>query len=214
MKKTILSLMSIMTIFIMMGSGKQASDGLGDKLHRINFYGRIITVGNQNKEIKINNISIDNLYKQIPVRLAPDSLTPNINPTTHIFKKSPERILPLVKIDPSEIKSVTVKRSEGNPVIWKWMDKDKVKREYIELIVTSNDNSKSNYLIHANKRLFYNEVSPAGPKETKLNFAGLMTLKIDGFTDRELEKRKKLEEKLRKRKKGLNHKYPKGIPTK
>jgi len=216
MKKIILSSLSIVTLFIMANWAKQVSDVKGDRLHRVNFYGRIITVGNQDKEPKIDNISIDNAIKQIPVYLAPTTFTKNINPTTFTITANPKEILTQVKIDPAEIRTVTVKRVEGNPVTWKYKDGDKTRREYIEISTTLNDNSKNNYLIDANKTLRFNKVSPAGPLESTQNFKGLIKLTIEGYKDRDLEKNKEIKEKYRKRrgKKGLNHKYPKGIPTK
>jgi len=216
MKKTILSFLSIITILIMANWAKETSEVAGDKLHRVNFYGRIITVGNQDQEPKIDNISIDNIYKQIPVYLAPTTFTKDINPKTFVIKANPKDILTQVRVDPAEMRSITVRRVEGNPVVWKYMDGDKLRREYIEIIVISNDGSKNNYLIEANKKLHYNEISPAGPKESKLNFKGLRKLTIEGYRDRELEKKKKLDRQYRKRKgkKGLNHRYGKGIPTK
>jgi len=173
---------------------REKSEVRGDRLHRINFYGSIITAANRDKETKINNISIGNLIKQIPVYVAPTTRIKNkIDPTKYIIKAPPKDILQQVRLDLYETKYIRTKRVGGNPVIWKHVKKEprkkeyKTKREYIEIIATSKDKTKSNYLIEKRKLLKYNEISPAGPRESKINFKGLIKLTIDGYKDREFE---------------------------
>ncbi|MFC1842252.1 hypothetical protein ACFLYU_01185 [Candidatus Dependentiae bacterium] len=219
MKKITLSLLFISALLLLSNWAKETSETAGDKKQRINFYGTIITVGNQDKAEKINNISAANIYKQIPVYVAPTTFTKDINPKTHTISANPKDILQQVRIDLAEIKEIKTKRIEGEPVIWEYKEKNgkqkgKIRREFIELIVTSNDDTKNNYLIELRKNLRFDIKNAAGPMESKLNFKGLIKLTIEGYTDRDLEKKEKLEKRKRKGKKGLNHKYKKGLPTK
>ena len=183
---------------------KQQNIVSGNNLHRINFFGTIITFANQDKETKVDNISIENLIKQIPMYEAPTSHTKNIDPKTHIIKANPKDILPQKFFDLRETGQIETKREAGNPVIWKYMEVErnaagtstlKEKRNYIELIVTPPKGpgaplpKKKNYLVESRQLLRYNEVSPAGPIESKLNFKGLLQLTIKGYTDREFDKK-------------------------
>jgi len=216
MKKIIISTIFISSVFLLANWSKQVSEVAGDKKQRINFYGNIITVANQDKQPAIDNISIENIIKQIPVYVAPTTFTKHINPKTRTLTANPKNILLKVRIDLSEIKEIEPKRVAEEPIIWKYgeIDKEtgklKVKREYLELIVIFNDNTKNNFLVEVAKELFFNIKNESGPQESRLNFKGLVRLLIKGWEDRNLEKRNK----LKKIKKGLNHKYPKGRPTK
>ncbi|GEM_PF-1836805 len=71
MRKTFVSLFGIVAIFILSGWGAQNSNVSGDKKHAINFYGTLETWSSPDTIINIENISIDNLYKQIPMLLKP-----------------------------------------------------------------------------------------------------------------------------------------------
>jgi len=204
MKKYISCLVYIGAALIIINWGaKQKSIVSGDNLHRINFFGKIITVANQDKETKVDNISIENLIKQIPMYKAPTSKTDSIDPKKHIIRINPKDILPQKFFDLKEAGNIETKREAGNPVIWKYVEivrnpttgatSFKEKREYIEIIVSppqdlkNKESKKNHYLVESRQLLRYNEVSPAGPIESKLNFKGLYKLTIEGYRDRELE---------------------------
>lgn len=211
MKKVILSSFCICTILVIANWGKQSSDLSGDNKHRINFYGKIITIGNQDQEKEIENISIDNIFKQIPFYVSPTTFTKDINPKDHTLTANPRDILQDVRIDLSEIKSIETKREDSNPVIWEFRDnksgqKDKATSEFVEIIVTSNDKTKNNYLIELRKNVNFDEKNPAGAIESKINFKGLSKLSIDGYTDRELEKKEKITEEKSQKTIAVNNK--------
>jgi hypothetical protein len=233
MKKIILSLLFISTVLFMANWSKQTSDVSGDRKHRINFYGKIITIGNKDKEKTIENISIDNIFKQIPVYETPTTPTKDIDPKAHLLKANPRDLLEDVRIDLSEIKSIETKRENDNPVIWEYREataaekaekketaSGKVNNEFVEIIVINNDNSKNNYLIEIKKNINFDqrgetaenvteEKKSADPIESKISFKGLSKLTIEGYTDREMEKREKIKEE--KALKDLDHQYPKGM---
>jgi len=71
MKKACFFALSAITFSTLYGWGTQESNVSGDKKHSINFYGTLETWANPGKKIKIENISIDNLYKQIPLYVKP-----------------------------------------------------------------------------------------------------------------------------------------------
>jgi len=216
MKKIIIPAIFISSIFLLANWSKETSDVCGNRQHRINFYGTIVTIANQNEKQKIDNISIENLYKQIPTYLTPTTHTDKINPTKHTIKTNPKSILQQVRVDLSEINTIETKRVQGIPVIWKWITDrgKKIKREYIEVIAIYNDKTQQNYLVELNKRIFFNVTSPAGPRESKITFKGLKSLTISGYEDRDLEKKDQFYKRRTRPKKGLNHKYPKGQVTK
>jgi len=207
MNKQITSI-ALITAIILMGNwgGRRVSQVSGDVLHRINFFGKLVPYANQDKTIEVDNISIGNNIKQIPVFVAPTTKTNNIDPNLHTIKSNPKDILQQMRFDLSEVQRLETKRDGANsPIIWKYMDGDKTKREYIELVAASHDKTKNNYLIENRTLLRYNEKSPGGfPVEGKLNFKGVLKLTIEGYKDREMEKRKtraKTEKKAKKTRK-------------
>lgn len=198
-KKVIISLLFTSTILFLANWAKQSSDISGNHKHRINFHGKIITIGNQDQEKEIENISIDNIFKQIPVYVTPTTFTQDIDPKSHILKSNPRDLLEDVRLDLSEIKSIETKRENSDPVIWEYRDKksdqqNKINNEFIEIIVISNDKTKNNYLIELRKTIHFDIKNPAGPIESKVNFKGLSKLSIEGYVDRELEKKDKIKE--------------------
>ena len=138
MKKTSIFLGCVAAIMILANWGtREKSEISGDRLHRINFYGKIVTVANQDKEIDINNISIYGLTKQIPAYEAPTSMTATIDPTTHIITAKPDTEIPEARIDLSEIRIIKTKREGDSPIIWKYKVGEKIKKEYIEFVAYS-----------------------------------------------------------------------------
>ncbi|MFC1841494.1 hypothetical protein ACFLYA_00295 [Candidatus Dependentiae bacterium] len=203
MKKPILTLTFISCILLLANWSKEASDDVsGNRLHRIDFYGKIITAANQDKKPEITNISIDNIYKQIPVYIAPTTFAKGIDPKIRTITVEPKNILTQAKLDLSETKYLIVKRINEEPVIWEYKDESgRVKREYIEVEVVKNDNSKNNYLFEIRKDIIFNVDSGAGPEEQKINLKGLIKLEIDGYRDRELEKKPRFFGRKNKRRK-------------
>ena len=71
MKKIVSSVVSIGAIVLLAGWGTPESNVAGNKKHSINFFGTYQSWANQDRIINIENLSIDNLFKQIPMLLKP-----------------------------------------------------------------------------------------------------------------------------------------------
>jgi len=84
MKKGLIITTGIAGVILLSGWGSSDSNVTGDKKHSINFYGTLETWANQGTFIKVDNISIDNLFKQIPMFLRPSPPKMNKKKTSAI----------------------------------------------------------------------------------------------------------------------------------
>jgi len=202
MKKFFITVLFVAGLIILANWGPptERSEVAGDRLHRINFNGKVITLVSKDTEIDVDNISIGNNVKQIPVYSTPTTSSKHIDTTKHRITANPEDFFPQVRIDLSEIKTIETIYNGGEPIVWKYIEgnrkkgqseDDKVKREYTEIVAVSNDDTKNNYLLENRLLLRFNEKSKAGPKETKLNFKGLIKLTIEEYVDRDLKPKSK-----------------------
>ncbi|MCK5632138.1 hypothetical protein KAH94_00135 [bacterium] len=73
MKKLHSACCGIIAATILAGWGSQESNIAGDKKHDTNFYGILQTWSNPDTKMAVENISIDNLIKQIPVFVKPST---------------------------------------------------------------------------------------------------------------------------------------------
>lgn len=71
MKKVVGVVSSVAAVVILAGWGTPQSNVSGDKKHAINFFGSLETWANPGELMNIENISVDNLFKQIPMLLKP-----------------------------------------------------------------------------------------------------------------------------------------------
>ena len=71
MKKEYVIIAGIIGAILLSGWGSPDSNITGDKKQSINFYGTLTTWENPETVIEVDNISIDNIFKQIPMFLKP-----------------------------------------------------------------------------------------------------------------------------------------------
>ena len=235
MKKIIFSTIFISSLFLLVNWSGQTSEVAGTKKHRVNFYGSIKLVANQDTTYVINNTSIDNAYRRIPVFIAPTKTSSSkIDLKNRTF--SSLKVLTPQRIDLSEIKIIQTKRIDGDPILWKWIKIDKkkdkkTKRSYIEIYTEYNNGTKQNYLIEDRKKLYFDIIGtkkdgktikdPNLPKETYPNFEALVCLEIDYYKDRDLDKKEKCyprkksikDQDKKIVKKETEKEFPKSIPT-
>jgi len=71
MKKTLAAFVAIGTICVLSGWGTRDSNVSGDKKQSINFYGTLETWASPGKTMEVENISIENIFRQIPMYVKP-----------------------------------------------------------------------------------------------------------------------------------------------
>lgn len=137
----------------------------------VNFYGSL--VDSTGDEFSVSNITINGLYKGIPVYAKPPE--PGIEPeknTTFIDLAETTEIRPAYQANPRE----GLQRYH--------------ERTYIEIVIVSNDRkkTKNNYLVEESRKIICDVDNEAGPLEKQLSFEALKRLKIEGHERREEEK--------------------------
>ena len=95
-----------------------------------------------------------------------------------------------------DIDTIETRRdAAGDPIIWKYIPKKKIKKEFVEIRVISDEKkTKERYIIDKNKRIFFN-VKKVGdptisPKESDLSFQGLLILKKEGHVYKDNKKKR------------------------
>ena len=171
MRKILQLALCILSLFMLANYSSEDSELGPKKKQRVNFYGKLID--SQGQEIKVDNISISGIYKQIQFYIKPES--PDVNPDVNI-----------TKIDLSETKKILRK----SPDLVKFKNRD-----YVEITIISNDaqETKNNYIIESSKKIWCDQMNPAGSIEKEVKFQGIKELIIDGYKSRETEENKKLE---------------------
>lgn len=164
----------------------------------INFYGKLTTL--QGNQYSIENITIDHLYKQIPLYEAPNQealgqaeaqekneqngdhckgLRLTNNPVSGI----------ITKIDLSETSEIRV----PNPDKTYYFQRKKGYRclEFIEIEIISADKEKTKhtYLIDAERKMYCDEVNPAGPIEKEVPMQAIKSLQVEGYHFRDTLKK-------------------------
>ncbi len=219
MKKSLYTLLGISTTMILAGWGTSESNIAGDKKQAVNFSATIETWANPDTEIKVENLSIDNLYKQIPLYLKPAVSNPRPDASAvaldcskcfpdkavtsskkykeFILEGDPRNTLIETKIDLAEVSEIIIPHPDE---IWTYQkEKGYNKTEYIEMVIISKDTkkTKTSYLIEKRKRIYSDRINAAGPEEQEVPLEALKSLKIDGYSDRKIEETKKIQEKER-----------------
>lgn len=177
MKKGIKNLIYIVIPFFFINWSAQEATIEGKKKQEINFYGTVTT--RQEKTFKVENISIAGLFKQIPLYESPAKT----EDTSHFLKSDPKRGI-ITRIDLVEICNI-----KPGTTIWTYQKgKGYRKVEYIEIIVTSNDQQKTQntYLIELTRKIICEEVNDAGPIEKEIPLDALKNLNIEGYKYRDM----------------------------
>lgn len=154
----------------------------------VNFSGKLTT--HQGQEYTVDNISINSLYKQIPMY---DKPTLQIEPTVNSNTKQKEMKLQadpaddITKIDLSEVSKIEVPSPETT-----WYFEKKGRRlEFIEVVVITKSDTKRSYLLDPKTPIYCDEIDAAGPQEKTVRLAAVKTLTIEGYTYRDVSKGQK-----------------------
>lgn len=158
----------------------------------VNFSGKITT--HQGQEYTVDNISINSLYKKIPMYAKPTTHAESVmnQSTQHReIKLSGNPATDFVKatIDLEELKEIQVPEPD---TVWCYQQKEhQQKIEYTEVVVITKSNTKSSYLLERKTPIYCDEIDAAGPQEKIIPLAALKTLTIEGYTYRDTSKTKK-----------------------
>jgi hypothetical protein len=158
----------------------------------VNFSGKITT--HQGQQYVVDNISINNLYKKIPMYAKPSAhAEATMNQTTKHMEikltENPPTDFVKATIDLDELKEIQVPKPD---TIWYYQQKENSQKiEYLEIIVTTKSNTKNFYLLERKTPIYCDEIDAAGPQEKTIPLAALKTLTIEGYTYRDTSKEKK-----------------------
>lgn len=181
-------IVSILLLVSIVGgwSEQDSSSVAGSKKNDVNFYGSLDT--HQGKKLNIDNISIDRLYKQVPLYAMPAKK--DYNKSTYKLTKDPRTAFVVTKIDLAEVAEISV----PNPEVVYVFQKEKGYREdeYIQITVVSNNEARTqtSYLISKRKKIYVDEINKSGPVEKEVPLEAIKLLKIDGYKRRDSEQKK------------------------
>src|SRR5579872_227077 len=151
----------------------------------VNFSGKLST--HQGQEYIVDNISINSLYKQIPMYDKPTlQIERALNPDTNQkeIKLEADPADDITKIDLSELNQIQVPSPE---TIWYYEKKGR-KQEFIEVMVITKSDTKRSYLLDPRTPIYCDEIDAAGPQEKTVRLAAVKTLTIEGYTYRDNSK--------------------------
>src|SRR5260221_961907 len=158
----------------------------------VNFSGKVTT--HQGQEYVVDNISINGMYKKIPMYAKPATHAESVmSPTTkHLEIKldgNPATDFVKATIDLEELKEIQVPTPD---TVWYYQAKEhQQKIEYIEVIVITKSNTKSSYLLERKTPIYCDGIDAAGPQEKIIPLVALKTLTIEGYTYRDTSKENK-----------------------
>lgn len=154
----------------------------------VNFSGKLTT--HQGQEYIVDNISINNQYKQIPMY---DKPTMHAEPTFNNDTKQKEIKLEdnpandITKIDLSELNQIHIPSPE---TIWYYQKKGP-RKEFVEVVVTTKSNTKRSYLLDPKTSVYCDQIDPAGPQEKMVRLPAVNVLTIESYTCRDTSKDQK-----------------------
>ncbi len=151
------------SLVLLANFSSQDSTTAGGSKPRVNIYGSVTDTSE--KTFKAENITLERMYKQIPVyQLVPKNATEQYDPTVNI-----------TRLDLSEIRKITF---DPNQHPQKYNNRD-----YHVMTVYSRDtNATTNdYLIESDKKLICDEVNNAGPIEKEIKFKAVKEIMIEGY---------------------------------
>jgi len=168
-----------------MGYGSSESNLGASKKHPVNFYGSLET--HQGTSFEVQNIAIDNRYKQIPMYDCPDKkyleqskLNTESGKMEIQLKENPIEFA-VTQIDFDESQELQV---EHEP-IYVFQQKEHRPSYFFHVIVISKMNgTKHDYLIPEHTKLSCDEINSAGPIEKNVPLSAVKSLKIKGFSQR------------------------------
>lgn len=171
MKAFVRPLLVVNSVVLLINWSGQDSSMQGTPKPAINFYGTVQD-NTKTEPFPAQNITIGGQYRQIPVHPLPQtdvknpSYDPNIN---------------TVRLDFAEISKISV----PNPHT-KYTFKN---REYIMIEVESNDTqaTKNVYILELTKKLYCDQVNPAGPIERELSFEAVEMISFEGHRTQDIE---------------------------
>ena len=160
----------------------------GNFKQTVNFYGKLIT--HQAKEYRVDNISINRKYKQIPMYDNPRKhpkliLNAKTNQKEIILNVNPKNNFITSKIDLNEVSEIHVPKPN---ITWTYQKEGKKRRlEYIEITVISKNKkkTKNSYLVDRKTKLRCNEINSAGPVEKIVPISAINRLIIGGYSLRD-----------------------------
>ncbi len=158
----------------------------------VNFSGKVTT--HQGQEYVVDNISINNLCKKIPMYAKPAThAEPVMNQTTkHLEIKldgNPTTDFVKATIDLDELKKIEVPKPD---TIWYYQAKEhQQKIEYIEVTVITKSDTKNSYLLERKTPIYCDGIDAAGPQEKTIPLVALKTLTIEGYTYRDTSRENK-----------------------
>lgn len=155
-----------------------------DLKQSINFSGKLTT--HQGQEYIVDNISIDNKYKQIPMYSKPlNHAEPMLNSETkqQEIQLETDPADDNGAIDLNEVSKIHVPSPE---IIWFYQKKPRqARQEFIEVEITTNSNTKRSYLLSPKTPIYCDEMDAAGPQEKTVRLLALNTLTIEGYSYRD-----------------------------
>jgi hypothetical protein len=191
-KKNILGIAAL-SLCMFANWGSEETTVEGHKKQSVNFYGVLTT--QQGQTYKVENIAIGRRHDQIPLfemqknnkmgeSVACSNSAQSTSADERLLCTDPKEGI-ITKIDLSEVAHILI----PNPAqVWVYQ-KRKGSRlvEYIEIIITSNDEQKTenHYFIDTARKMTCDQVNAAGPIEQEVPFKAIKKLVIEGYNNRD-----------------------------
>ncbi len=158
--------------------------------HSINYYGTIFP--REGDPIKVENISISNITKQIPVYEVPSSHEKEVDQqgkvtTNYLLREDPRKGI-ITRIDLVETKKIEV----PDPTEWKYTRKNgSSTSSFIKIVVTTNGETptKHDFLIEESRKIFCSENNTI---DREVPFRSLLKIEFEGYELREVEQAKNI----------------------
>jgi hypothetical protein len=158
----------------------------------VNFSGKIST--HQGQSYIVDNISIDNKYKDIIMYAKPTEHEKAIlnQDSQHLEIKLTENPATDFVKDTYNLDQIKAIQVPSPNTVWYYQKKpNQQKMEYIEVVVITKSNTKSYHLLEHRAQIYCDEIDAAGSQEKIIPLAALQTLTIEGYTYRDTSKTKK-----------------------
>jgi hypothetical protein len=153
------------------------------KKHSINFYGTLEV--HQGNIFEVDNISIQDLYRQIPMYDCPGegflekaTLNKETGKMEIHLKENPADI---TKIDLEETEEICVDRE---PLYVFQQPQHRPTYFYRATIISKSNQTKHYSLVSEHAKLTCDEIDSAGPREKDVHLSSIKSLKIKGFSQR------------------------------
>jgi hypothetical protein len=189
MNKKISLLVYPLLIIVLANWSSSESSGDGYRQHRVNFYGTIYTCHEDGRSYTVDNISLSNLIKQIPLYEIPSSIAPAGAEHKSKLTSNPRKGI-ITRLDLSEISEIIVPEPEFEYFFQE--KKGAAKTNYIEIEIVYNcpEQKEASYLIETTRKILCNEINPAGPVEKEFPVQSFCRLIIRGYKNRDEEEKK------------------------